>query len=359
MTEREAYVAFSLADKVGPVAVAKGKSKFGSVAEAWNNAPSLTDWNGNAVNWERELERAEKLGISILTPADDSYPRRLKEFAFAPLALYVKGDVSVLSDHLFVAIVGTRRATPYGKDSAYSIAAGIASMGIGVVSGLALGIDTEAHNGALSVNGLTVGVIGSGLDEFYPAENIPVARKIVESGGAVVTQFPFGRHPDQKTFPCRNRIVAALSKGVVVAESPVVGGAMMTASLAADMGKVVMAVPGRIDSRSSAGCLSLIRDGARLVRSAEDVREEITDLFPGEITPSAGKKERPRARHAKINDDEARLLEFVDAEGVSMDFLVRKTGFPAAKVNSMAMTLRIKGLVRFFSGNRIALPRSE
>jgi DNA processing protein len=357
MTEKEAYIAFSLADKVGPVAVAKGISKFGSVVEAWNNAPSLTNWDGNAINYEREIEKASKLGVTILTPADEAYPKALREHAFAPLALYVKGDVSALSN-LFVAIVGTRRATPYGKDCAYTIAAGLASMGVGIVSGLALGIDAEAHNGALSVNGLTVGVIGSGLDEFYPTENIPIARKIVETGGAVISQFPLGRRPDQKTFPRRNKIVAALAKGVVVAETPIVGGAMMTASLAADMGKVVMAVPGRVDSRSSAGCLSLIRDGARLVRSAEDVKEEITDLFPGEITKPSAKKKSP-SLSVKIDDDESHLLNFVDREGVSVDYLVRKTGFSAAKVNTLTMTLMIKGLVRFFPGNRVALPRSE
>jgi DNA processing protein len=133
---------------------------------------------------------------------------------------------------------------------------------------------------------------------------------------------------------------------------------MMTASLAADMGKVVMAVPGRVDSRSSAGCLSLIRDGARLVRSAEDVKEEITDLFPGEITKPSAKKKSP-SLSVKIDDDESHLLNFVDREGVSVDYLVRKTGFSAAKVNTLTMTLMIKGLVRFFPGNRVALPRSE
>jgi DNA processing protein len=260
-------------------------------------------------------------------------------------------------------MVGTRRATQYGLDRAFLMAEDLAASGMAVVSGLAIGVDAESHKGALAGGGRTVGIIGSALDEFYPEENRLLAREIVEKGGAVASEFPFGRRPDQRTFPQRNRIVAALSRGVVVVESPLSGGSLITAGDAVDMGITVMAVPGRVDSRSSAGCLKLIRDGAKLVRDARDVLEEIGGLFP-EIPVAAPKTRSRRApsgarNAAALTAEEALLMKHVDAEGVGIDELVRLTGIGAAKVNAAAMTLRIKGRVRFFPGNRIALPRGD
>ena len=227
-----------------------------------------------------------------------------------------------------------------------------------MLSGLALGIDAESHRGALDAGGKTVGVIGSGLDEFYPEENRGLAREIVEKGGAVVSEFPFGRPPDQNTFPQRNHTVAALATGVVAVESPIKSGTLITTSLAADMGRVVMAVPGRVDSRSSAGCLALLRDGARLVRSAVDVEEELSPLVPAEERkPSKAARKVSSAPAPKYSVEEALIMREVDAEGVHMDVLIRRTGLPAEKVNALCMALRLKGRVRFFPGNRVALPR--
>ena len=195
LTEREAYVAFNLTDKVGSVKLTELVAASGSVAAAWESYPQKVSRSGAKLDWEREFSLAKRYGVEIVTPADPSYPTRLLEQPSHPLALYVKGDASVLSSSS-VAIVGTRRATAYGLDQAFKIAKGLAEDGWTVLSGLALGVDAESHRGALSAEGKTVGVIGSGLDEFYPEENRALAREIVENGGAVVSEFPFGRYPD-------------------------------------------------------------------------------------------------------------------------------------------------------------------
>ena len=288
----------------------------------------------------------------------------------------MKGDVAALSKPA-VAIVGTRRVTPYGADQAAKFAHDLAANGWMILSGLALGVDAEAHRAALDAGGVTVGVLGSGLDQFYPPENRELAREMVRKGGAVVSEFPFGRTPDTQTFPQRNHVVAALAKGVLAIEAPPKSGTLITTGIAADLGRTVMAVPGRVDSRSSAGCLALIRDGARLVRHARDVEEELCGFLPGLEQPLA-KKAGAKAKKADAVRDEASapavraacppppfsleealVMKHVDAEGVSMDRLVQLTKLPAAKVNALCMALRLKGRVRFFPGNRVALPRAS
>ena len=365
ISEREAFVAFNLTDKVGSVKLAELVAAAGSASAAWETYPFKVARSGGEIDWKREFSLAKRYGVEIVTPVDAAYPPQLLEQSSHPLALYVKGDASLLSSPS-VAIVGTRRATPYGLDQSFKIAKGLAEEGWVVVSGLALGIDAESHRGALAAEGKTVGVIGSGLDEFYPEENRALAREIVEKGGAVVSEFPFGRSPDTQTFPQRNHTVAALARGVVAIEAPFKSGTLITTSCAADMGRVVMALPGRVDSRSSAGCLQLIRDGARLVRTAADVIGEISPLLPAAEGAVPKPKRRPRAaaatekKHAPpppFSVEESMIMREVDAEGVQMDVLIRRTGLPAEKVNALCMALRLKGRVRFFPGNRVALPR--
>lgn len=377
MTDREAYVAFNLTDKVGSVTVAGLVNRFDSVVAAWDAWPNKVARTGGEIDVAREFALAERYGVKIITPADAAYPPRLLEQPSHPLVLYVKGDAEVLKTPA-VAMVGTRRATPYGLDQAFLISRDLAANGWTIISGLALGIDAEAHRGALAAEGKTVGVIGSGLDRFYPEENRSLAREIVEKGGAVVSEFPFGRSPDTQTFPQRNHVVAAMSHGVVAIEAPLKSGTLITTSAAADMGRVVMALPGRVDSRSSQGCLAILRDGARLVRSARDVEEELSSLIPkknSEDTCSRAAKAVKRRRGTsaaktdgkaraeeqetvpKFSVEEAMIMREIDNEGVSMDVLIRRTGLPAEKVNALCMELRLKGRVRFFPGNRVALPR--
>jgi len=357
MTDSQAYVAFNLTDRVG-FATAEGlAAQAGSVAAAWESYPKKVSRTGGDVEWEREFALAEKYGVKIVTPADEGYPRALREAPGRPLALYVKGDVAALSKPM-VSLVGTRRATSYGKAVANRLAYDLARAGWAVVSGLALGIDAEAHRGALDADGVTVGVIGSGLDRFYPEENRELAREIVQKGGAVVSEFAFGRPPDRETFPIRNHVVAALARGVVAVEAPVRSGTLITTSIAADLGRTVMAVPARIDSRMSLGCLQLIREGAVLVRNADDVMEALSELLPARSSKGRGEATvgapAPDPETPRYSVEEALIMTNLDEEGVAMDELVRLTKLPAEKVSALAMSLRIKGFVRFLPGNRIS-----
>lgn len=356
MSDRQAYIAFNLTDRIGPAKLERlAEAAGGSVAAAWEAYPEKVSRTGGEVDVAAEEELAKRYGVKIVTPADEGYPARLRGVPGAPLALYVKGDVAALSKPM-VAIVGTRRATPYGHAVAHRLAADLASAGWCVVSGLALGIDADGHRGALDARGLTVGVIGSGLDRFYPERNRDLAREIVAKGGAVASQFPFGRPADEQTFPIRNHVVAALAQGVVAVECPQKSGTLITTGIAGDLGRPVMAVPGQVDSHMSAGCLDLIRNGAILVRNADDIIEVLSPLSPRK----PAKEEPAPARDPETPPytvEESLVMLHVDAVGVSVDELVAKTGLPPRKVNSLAMELRLKGFVRFLPGNRIALPR--
>ena len=354
MTESQAYIAFNLAENVGFATVEKLVAKAGSAVSAWEMFPRKISRTGGDVDWLGEEEMASKFGVSIVTPADAAYPRELLAFPGAPLALYVKGKVEALSKPS-IAIVGTRRATSYGRSLARCLASDLAAAGWSIVSGLALGIDAEAHRGALDGGGTTVGVLGSALDRFFPEQNRDLAREMIAAEGAVVSEFPFGRPADTTTFPIRNHVVAALTKGVVAVECPLRSGTCITVSMAAEMGKTVMAMPGRVDDRMSAGCLKFIRDGALLVRNADDVLEAISGFSSLLSARSAPKQSRKDPQTPDYSPEEAMIMLHLDEVGITVDDIVCKTSLPVEKVNALAMALRIKGFVRFLPGNRIAL----
>lgn len=374
MTEREARIAFNMIPTVGAVTLDRLMAKVGGrAADAYALYPEKKDWEGRLPDWEGEIARAEKMHVRIVTAVDPDYPPQLKEIASPPLALYVVGDVAALSQ-AGVAIVGTRRATPYGRETAERLASGLARRGWAVYSGLARGIDAAAHRGALLAGGVTVGVLGGALDRFFPEENRDLARQMVEGRGAVVSEFPFGRPPDVQTFPQRNRIVSGLSRGVVAVECPIHSGTLITCSRAVEQGRAVMAVPGRIDSAASAGCLHLIREGARMVTCVDDIVEELSPLGrapsappparvplpPGEKpvtrTPPPPKKRTPPAPppEAKISLEESLVLRAVPESGTTGDHVAAATNFPMSKVNALLVALRLKGRVRFLPGNRVA-----
>lgn len=374
MTEREARIAFNMVPTVGAATLARLMEEVGgSAADAWEFYPEKRDWAGRLPDWEGELRRAEKAHVRIVTAVDDDYPPQLKQIASPPLALYAVGDVSALS-RAGVALVGTRRATAYGRTVAERFASGLCERGWAVFSGLARGIDAAAHGGALLARGVTVGVLGGALDMFFPEENRELARRMVEKGGAVVSEFPFGRRPDVQTFPQRNRIVSGLSRGVVAVECPVHSGTMITCSRAVEQGRAVMAVPGRVDSPASAGCLHLIREGARMVTCVDDVVEELSPIgrpasaAPSPIAPSAssaptspkGSKGglrigmQPPAPEARITLEESLVMRAVPDAGAAIDRVAEAAGLPMSKVNALLVSLRLKGRIRFLPGNRVA-----
>jgi DNA processing protein len=310
------------------------------------------------VSAEEELERAAKTGVQLITWDEETYPALLKEITDPPLVLYVAGDVTAL-DTPSIAIVGTRHPTVYGRETARRFAYQLGGAGYTIVSGLAEGIDTEAHLGALKAKGKTVAVLGGALDCLYPKSNTKLAREIVTSGGAVISEYAFGRQPDRQTFPMRNRIVSGLSRGVLVVEAPVNSGTLITAGQGMDQNRSVMVIPGRIDSAASQGCHKLLKEGARLVTSPEEVIDEVQDLFIGrsaristEIRKPVKKMESGEEKKPVpvLTAEERSVMAIVDDGGTPIDVVIRKTGLPAGRVNALLVSLQIKRLMKLMPG---------
>jgi DNA processing protein len=310
------------------------------------------------VRADSELELAAKKGVKLVTWVDEGYPALLKQIADPPLVLYVAGRVPVL-DLPAVAVIGTRHPTVYGRETARRLGFQLAAAGYVVVSGLASGIDTEAHIGAVQAKGLTVAVLGGALDCLFPRENAGLARDMVMKGGAVVSEYPFGRQPDRQTFPMRNRIVSGLCKGVLVVEAPLNSGTMITVSQALDQNRSVMAVPGRIDSPASQGCHKLVREGARLVATVDDVIEELQDLLAGMRQARDQRPEPEQGASSQRPDvlfsaEERSLMVLIESEGTPVDVLVRGSGLDAGKVNALLIGLQLKRLVKLLPGGLVA-----
>lgn len=280
---------------------------------------------------------------------DDRYPARLRTISRPPPFLWVEGEAAVLQTPALIAVVGSRKCTPYGEDVAFRIACDLARSGVGVVSGLAYGIDTAAHEGALAGGGKTIAVLGSGLDSTYPARNQELRARI-ESHGAVVTEFPEGTEANEKTFPQRNRIISGLSLGVVVVEAAAKSGALITADFAADQGREVYAVPGDVRSPSSAGTNRLIQTGARLVISAADILEDLK-MGSQAVLPF----DRREALPDGVSGDEKRVLELLDelqSRTAHFDELSERTGLPVTQLSAILTSLEISGWIRGLPGSR-------
>jgi DNA processing protein len=362
MNEREALVALNMMEKVGPVSVRSLVATLGSATAIFQcNREALQQARGvgpevaaalldqrDRVDWAGELERASAAGARIITQLDEEYPRQLLQIHDPPLALYVKGTLQPRDKH-GIAVVGTRHPSHYGGEVAERFAVQLSGAGFTVVSGLAEGIDTRAHQGALKAGGRTLAVIGSGMDTLYPASNRLLADRIAGQG-AVMSEFPFGRKPDRTTFPLRNRIVSGLSQGIIVVEAGLKSGAMITANQALEQGRTVFAVPGRIDSAASQGCHALIRTGAVLVTGIEDVLAEYEFLMPSAGGPSP----RPERPAVPLTDDERKLLEPLNGEELDVDTLIRLSGLKPATVGALLVSLEMKKLVKMLPGRRVA-----
>jgi DNA processing protein len=310
---------------------------------------------------ERRLAAAG--GVSIITRESPDYPDLLSKIHDPPLCLYVRGSLEALRRCAKgIAMVGSRHTTPYGVKLAEHLAMGAAYAGWPVVSGLARGIDTVVHEAVLRVHGCTVAVLGSGLGQIYPQENVALARRIAEQGGALVSEFPMGYHPDKRTFPMRNRIISGMTLGTVVVEAGATSGSLITASQAADQGRQVFAVPGRVDSPQSRGCHALIKDGAKLVETFDDIAEEFAQL-PG-MPPLASAQPAPALPAAfpaapgsvaglELSPLETTLLALLGTADMAIDDLVGAAETPAAEVLSALLRLEMRRLVRQLPGRRV------
>jgi DNA processing protein len=304
---------------------------------------------GQSTGVDDELQRCRDCGIELLELRADDYPQRLREIADPPALLYCQGKLRP-QDGLALAIVGTRHGSPYGLAQANRFARGLALAGLTIVSGLARGIDAAAHRGALEVGGRTLAILGSGILELYPAEHRGLADEIGRCG-AVLSEFPLLQPPKAGAFPQRNRLISGLSLGVLVIEAATSSGALISARHAMEQGREVFALPGRVDSRNSRGCHRLIRDGAKLVESVDDILEELGPLgSPIQIQPQ-------RAVHhpaeLRLNDREQTILQAIDLEPTSVDAICAKTRFPVSQVLATLSVLEMRRLIRRVSGNSL------
>jgi DNA processing protein len=292
-------------------------------------------------------------GTHLLTPADAGYPALLREIPDPPPLLYVRGNVDALSLPQ-LAIVGSRSATPSGTETAHSFAAHLAARGFTITSGLAEGIDAAAHRGALAGAGTTIAVCGTGLDIVYPRQHVELAAQIVAAGGAVVSEFAPGTPVYRANFPRRNRLISGLSVGTLVVEASLRSGALITARHAMEQGREVFAIPGSIHNPVARGCHRLIRNGAKLVETAEDIVEELRGLLEGlRAAGAADETASDRADTAGEPDAQyAHLLAAMAWDPVDADSLVTRSGLTIGEVSSMLLMLEMQGYVRPLSGGR-------
>ena len=299
--------------------------------------------NRNIQNLDEYLKIVKENGIKVYTIHDDEYPENLKNIYDPPPVLYVKGEL-LPEDAQAIAIVGSRKASDYGLKAADRIAARLAEMGITIVSGMALGIDSAAHRGALMSSGRTIAVFGCGLKYVYPMTNYNLSRDIIERG-ALVSEYPFDTEPHPSQFPARNRIISGMSLGVIVVEAGEKSGSLITADFALEQGREVFAVPGNISSPNSKGTNALIKNGAKLVSSIEDIIEELNlNIIYRE------KANINSSINLDISDEEAQILAFLKERSRDRDQLTAATGLQPGKIMAALTKLEIKGLVRQVGG---------
>jgi len=357
----EALVALNLIEHVGPIRLRQLLEHFGEAPEVLRASKqqllqvrNIGEETAEAIaNWEKtidlngELKRITEFGCRIVTQTDSEYPELLRQIYDPPILLYVKGQM-LPKDKNAVAMVGSRMTTHYGMEAARRLAYQLAYVGVTVVSGAARGIDSAAHQGALSGKGRTIAVLGTGINLVFPSENRELYERIA-SNGALITQFPFNRKPDKQSFPIRNRIVAGMTLGTVVVEANLTSGALITANFAVEYGRQVFAVPGRIDSPRSKGCHELIKKGAKLFEGAEDILSEFEYLFPASNRPpSAG--ETGVLPAIELSENEQKVYDALDHEESSIDEVIRGSGLPSSAVSVALLSLEMKRVVRQLPG---------
>ena len=362
MDPREALVALNLIEGVGPVRVRQLLERFGEAPAVLAASKSqllhvrgIGEETADAIaGWEKsadlngELKRIQESGCRVVIQVDEEYPASLREIYDPPVVLYVKGALNG-KDKNSVAMVGSRQTTHYGIETARKLAYQLAYVGVTVVSGGARGIDTAAHQGALSAKGRTVCVLGTGINIVFPPENKDLFARIAENG-AVLTQFPFNRNGDKQSFAIRNRIVAGMTLGAVVVEADLHSGALITANFATEYGRQVFAVPGRIDSPRSKGCHDLIKKGAKLCEGAEDILSEFEYLFPASNRPpSPG--ETGVLPALELSENEQKVYESLRSDDeTSIDEVIRRSGLPSSAVSVALLSLEMKRVVKQLPG---------
>jgi DNA processing protein len=362
MEELKYWIGFNIVQGIGPARVRALLDHFGDLETAWQaNAAELKQAGLDRrairnllttrakISLDEEVEKIAREGATVLTWDHPGYPPLLRQIHHPPPVLYVKGEIRP-QDEWAVAVVGTRRATVYGREATRHMAGDLARNGVTIVSGLARGIDAQAHKTALEVGGRTIAVLGCGIDIVYPPEHVQLARAIIEKG-ALVTEYALGTPPESGNFPPRNRIISGLALGAVIVEAGETSGALITADYAAEQGREVFAVPGNIFHRGAKGCNKLIQQGATPVLSVEDILEELNLTMVGqqqevrEIIPE--------------NETESLLLQHLSAEPIHVDELRQECDLPIATVSSTLALMELKGMVRQVGGMNYVLARES
>src|SRR6267154_355389 len=359
MTPTEACIALNMLPTMGPVRLRKLLEVFETpdrVLAARRDALRAVEGIGREVvdqivNWETivdlpaELQRIRDFGATVITADSPLYPRQLREIHAPPMVLYVWGELEDRDQHA-IAVIGSRRTTHYGTESAKKLSYQLAYAGLTVISGLARGIDTAAHQGALAAKGRTIAVIGSGLSRLYPPENAALAEKIRTGNGAILSEFSMEIEPDRQTFPMRNRIISGWSQGILIVEAGLNSGALITASQAIEQGRSVYAVPGHINAPSAMGSNRLIQQGAKLVMDASDILDDLQILLP-ESKPSPETAARPLP---PLSDEERRVYDAIDATETAIDEIAARSELASAAVSSTLLRLELKHLVKQLPG---------
>jgi DNA processing protein len=360
MSETKYWIGLSLVPDVGPVMSRRLLALMGTPQnifsagtkdllslkgfrkEAADNIRNFRLWD-EVERYERETE---KKGIRVVGYNDPLYPAALQEIEGAPVVLYMKGEY-LPDDRFGIAVVGSRKYTDYGESVTQRIAGELSAAGFTVISGMARGVDTLAHRSALVSGGRTIAVLGSGPDVCYPSENNGLMERIVRSG-CVISEFPPGTPPNRENFPRRNRLISALSLGVLVVEAAPGSGSLITANYAVEQNKEVFAVPGNITSRNSEGTNRLIRQGAKLVLEAGDIIEELAPVLKGFITAR-------REEAVELSEEEESLCRVLSREPMHIDAVSREASLPAHKTLEVMLSLELKGVVRQSGGKRFYL----
>ncbi len=367
------WIGFNRTKGIGPVRLRTLIEHFGSIEAAWKASPGALEAAGldrrtlnsllstrKTCDLDAELRAVEHVGSWLLTIEDSQYPTLLRQIPDAPPLLYVRGTLKS-GDNQAIAIVGTRRATTYGRTMAHNLSYPLAQRGITIVSGLARGIDETAHQAALEAGGRTIAVMANGIDTIYPPENRELAEKIA-AHGALITELPIGSVPERRHFMPRNRIVSGLCMGTIVVEAAAKSGALMTADLALEQGREVFAVPGNAVSPTSKGTNALIQTGAKMVTSVEDVVEELTLSGIAAVSPASVVR-NAAVQPVAENETEAVILRQLSlaVEPQSIDDLAHQVGLPVNLVSSTLTILEMKefvrqvGIMQYMLSNRLSM----
>jgi DNA processing protein len=361
------WLALNSIRDIGPITAKKLLSAFHSPKSVLN-APlkelqkvgDIRDSRARAIkefsSWDivdRELSMLDELGVRLMTFADRDYPESLRQLDDSPILLYIKGEIRE-SDKFAVGIVGSRNMSVYGRMIAETFASELASKGLTVISGMARGIDTAAHTGALHGKGRSIAVLGCGIDTTYPPENARLINELAGSG-AVISEFPLGTPPNRENFPRRNRLISGLSLGVLVVEAAAGSGSLITAACALEQGKDIFAVPGGITAANSVGTNELIKKGAKLVQNVDDIFQELAPLLRG-LLGTGGRKKGPGMitdlSGLAINNEEKAICTALGSEPRHIDLIARETGMASRQLLGILLGLELKGIVKQTEGKR-------